>query len=311
MGEAGNSNGSDGGNASVGNAGESNAASNGLGNNADTAQATESNESNETNETNETNEVVNEKPDYRKTFRERFGEGIEGWDSEDNDMFYQEANKQFDELNEYKKKNQEINDRMIKSLNAVPELAGAVRDVMQGASLEEALARNIDIDSIIPVEGDPDREKWDKGLKDREARQKESEAYQAEIAKNQEASVQEMIAFAQEQNLDDKAAEAFFNEIDDMVSNLTKQKVTKEILSNFYRAMNADNEIAEATEKVKVDTLNQKIEAVKEKDNNKKTGDGLPKVDASNLEQDSGPKIKNAWLDAIDEQEEKRKKINY
>ncbi len=107
-----------------------------------------------------TQEVVNNdaKPDQRTTFRSKFGEGIEGWDGENNDVFYSEANKQFDRLTKYQTDNKAINKKMIDTLNSNPEAAGLFRDIMKGASLQEAVARNIDMDSIKPVEGDPDME---------------------------------------------------------------------------------------------------------------------------------------------------------
>jgi len=251
-----------------------------------------------------TQEVTN-KADSRSTFRSKFGEGIEGWDGENNDMFYGEANKQFDGLTKYQNDNKSINKKMIDTLNSNPEAAGLFRDIMKGSSLQEAIARNIDVDSIKPMEGDPDMEGWTKGLESRKKTLAERESYQNEISENSQLTSKEIVAFASENSLDEESTMKVVNAFDGFIANAVKGKVSKADLNRYYRGMNADQEVADATDKATVDARNEKIEVLKADTNKQRTGDGLPNVNATNKEKPAESKSDDPWVQSINEQVEK------
>jgi hypothetical protein len=246
-------------------------------------------------------------PDSRSTFRGKFGEGIDGWDGENNDTFYAEANKQYDGLSKYKTDNQGINKKMIDTLNANPEAAGLFRDIMKGASLQEAVARNIDMDSIKPVDGDPDMDSWNEGLEGRKKTLAEREAYLKEVNDNSQLTSKEIVAFAKENSLDEDSTMKVVNAFDGFIANAVKGKVSKGDLNRYYRGMNADQEVADATDKATVDARNQKIEAVKEKDTADLAGDGVPVLNASNKEAPVKVASNDPWMQAIDHQSNKKR----
>jgi len=256
-----------------------------------------------------TNENVSDqeqKPDHRKLFRSRFKKEGDDFDVDNDETFYPKAMEHIDTLEKYKTDNTAINKKMIDTLKANPEAAGFMRDLMKGASLQEALARNIDMDSIKPMEGDPDYDSWKSNLENRQKTLAEKEAYIKEIETNTQMTTAELRAFRDENQLTDDEAMQFIDSVDEMIANAVKGKIDKKTLTKLYRAMNADKEIEAAVEKTKVDVRNEKIEAVKEKDLNPKVGDGLPRLDGTNVDKETTKQKTDPWASAVDEDNKRR-----
>lgn len=250
----------------------------------------------------------------RTQFRERYKTDYPDMDTEDNDAFYKNANEHYEkrtkeitDLGDYKKKNVSINQKMMDTFNSQPELAAMIRDVMKGAPLNVAIARNIDIASLEPKAGDQDEAEWAKATAERLKRKTDQDAYIKGIDTNIEVSIKDIQAFAKENELDGTKVESFMQQVDELVSDVIQGKVTKKTLTNLFRAINADNEVAVATKKAVVDARNEKIDVKKQQDT-AAGGDGMPHLTATTTEK---PEVKkeevDVWSQAAEHQAKKKR----
>ena len=241
-----------------------------------------------------------EKKDYRKMLRERITKHYPDADHENDETFYKNAYERYDKLSEYQKKNQAVNENMIKTFNSNPELAGFMRDVMKGAPISEAIARNLDVDSIKPMEGEPDYDKWNESLAERKKRLADQEAYLKSIDENVNSTVEEIKNFQQEAGLSDEDTQTFIKQVDAFVADAITGKVSKQVLQMLHKAFTADDQIKAA----EIKGRNENIEAKKVV---KKDGDGMPDIRSTTEDKgDNVPVRPNKWVQAIDEHEKRR-----
>lgn len=209
------------------------------------------------------------------------------------------------ELGEYKKQNDAVNQKLIEAFDQHPELAAMVKDVVNGAPVNVAIARNIDVDALKPGEGDDDEEEWNKALEQRKKTKAEKEAYLKELDDNIKMSRKELDAFAKENNISDDKAEDFLKNVDELVSNMVRGKVTKEALNVFYKGLQHDNDVQDAAKVGEVKGKNAKIEAIKAKEDAVK-GDGLPKLASQNETKPKPKEEVDPWSEAIQRRVKRR-----
>lgn len=238
--------------------------------------------------------------DNRTTFRERIKKHYPDSDHKDNETFYKDANTRYGNLSDYQKKNEAINKNMIDTFNSNPELSGFMRDVMKGAPINEAIARNMDVDSIKPMEGDADHEGWSKALGERKQKLSDREAYTKSIDDNVGLTVTEIQSFQKEEGLSDEDTQTFMKQVDELISDAITGKVSKATLQRLYRAITADNDIAVA----EVKGRNANIEAKKVIT---KSGDGMPNLQSTTEDKGDATAGKvDKWSLAIDEHVKRR-----
>lgn len=186
-----------------------------------------------------------------------------------------------------------------------PEILSIIKDIVDGKSFEEALARNIDIEELIPREGEPDFAKYDNARKERKARRAEAEAYRAKLDKNMEKSREVLKSYFEEHGMSDEEALAFSEYIDNIVSAYLDRAITPEILDIFNHARNYDKDMAEARTAGEAVGRNAKIDAEREKRDG--ATDGLPGAGSSAGTLDTEtPKEKN-FIDNVLEQTSRRR----
>lgn len=116
----------------------------------------------------ETTEPVTEKQKHKfadrliKTFPDRKFEKDDDYDTA--------LNEHLDELEGYKERGTTANKKLIALFESEPQVGNLVRDMVNGATFREALARHISPDELTAVEGDPDYEGWTKNKTEREKR---------------------------------------------------------------------------------------------------------------------------------------------
>ena len=123
-----------------------------------------------------------------------------------------------DGLEGYKSSTSGLHSKLAEVLDAVPELAGIIRDVSKGASFAEALSRNVDLEDITPIEGDPDYEAWNKNLETRKAGKQS-------MQENLEMSAAEMRAFAEENGMAAEDATKFLGAVDALIGEVVSGKI--------------------------------------------------------------------------------------
>lgn len=155
-----------------------------------------------------------------------------------------------------------------------PELYAVIQDLQEGKPLEVALAANIDIDSLKPLEGEEMYADYEAARNARKERKAKADEYRASFTKNAEESKQIISDFFSEVAFDKEQGEAFANKIDKMIADYTNGIVTREFLDVFYRAMNYEKAMESAREAGAIDAKNARIDA--ERERAEAETDGLP-----------------------------------
>ena len=203
-------------------------------------------------------------------------------------------------LQDYKDKNESVNAKLLEVFETQPEIGSFLKDIVNGAPVNVAIARNFDVESLKAQEGDPDYDEWNKAIDGRKKTVAEKQKYLKEIDDNVKMSAKELDAFTKENKLSDSEAEDFLKSVDQLVADLVRGKVTKDALTRFYKGINYDKDIKEQAKVAEVKGKNAKIDELKKKEDSK-VGDGIPKLKAQNrVEKPKPPAKQDPWSQAIE-----------
>lgn len=206
-----------------------------------------------------------------------------------------------DGLEVYQSSTKDLHSKLAEVLDAVPELAGIIRDVSKGATFSEALSRNVDIEDLTPVEGDPDYEAWTKNLETRKAGKQS-------MQENLDMSATEIRAFAEENGMTPQDATKFLDAVDALIGEVVSGKLTRKTLAQMKKGLDYEIDVQAAEQAGEVRGRNTKIEAKRE--SQQSTGDGMPAITSSAALPEPKPKPKaDPWSQAIDQEVTKRKKL--
>jgi hypothetical protein len=183
------------------------------------------------------------------------------------------------ELSDYRDKGQIANSKLISLFDAEPQVGDIVRDMINGSTFREALARYVSPQDLTAIEGDPDYEGWNKNKTAREEALGKRKSAEEEFNTNLQMSQQQIADFATENKLSDDQAELLLSSLDNIVAEVKAGKVTKETLLLMKKAVDYDNAVGSAAETGAIAGRNANIVAKKETE---PIGDGLPKVGNSN-----------------------------
>lgn len=155
-----------------------------------------------------------------------------------------------------------------------PELYAVIQDLQEGKPLEVALAANIDIDSLKPLEGEEMYADYEAARNARKERKAKVDEYRATVEKNWEDSNKVIHDFFTEIAFDEEQTNEFLAKMDEMLGNYVNGIVTREFLDVFYRAMNYEQAMESAREAGAIDAKNARIDAERERADAET--DGLP-----------------------------------
>lgn len=155
-----------------------------------------------------------------------------------------------------------------------PELYAVIQDLQDGKPLEVALAANIDIDSLKPLEGEEMYADYEAARNARKERKAKVDEYRATVEKNWEDSNKVIHDFFTEIAFDEEQTNEFLAKMDEMLGNYVNGIVTREFLDVFYRAMNYEQAMESAREAGAIDAKNARIDA--ERERAEAETDGLP-----------------------------------
>lgn len=155
-----------------------------------------------------------------------------------------------------------------------PELYAVIQDLDAGKPFEVALAANVDVESLKPLEGDEDFAAYEDARKSRMERKQKADEHKARFESNREASQQIIADYFAERTMDEAAGEAFANYIDTMISDYLDGKVTRDFLDVFYRGMHYNDDVEAAREAGAIDAKNARIDA--ERETRAAQTDGMP-----------------------------------
>jgi len=211
-----------------------------------------------------------------------------------------------DELEGYKERGTMANQKLIALFESEPQVGDVVRDMINGATFREALARHMSPEDLTAVEGDPDFEGWNKNKAIREESLNKRKAKQEEYAKNLEFSQQAIEEFAKENDMDDESAGKFLARFDSMLADINSGKISKDVLMTIKKAWDYDNDITTAREQGELAGKNKNIVAQKEAA--KPKGDGLPKIGGSSVAPQANKPEPN-YIDGLLERTSKRRAL--
>lgn len=159
-------------------------------------------------------------------------------------------------------------------LEEYPELYAVIQDLQAGKPLEVALAANIDVEALKPMEDEEMYADYEAARNVRKERKAKSEEHRAAFEKNWEDSNKVIHDFFEEVAFDDEQTTNFLAKMDEMLANYVNGIVTREFLDVFYRAMNYEKAMESAREAGAIDAKNARIDA--ERERAEAETDGLP-----------------------------------
>lgn len=236
-------------------------------------------------------------------FRNRIKSAYPDDEFADDETYFQKASEQLDDLEQYRNNNMEANKALMEIFNAEPAVAELLKDMIEGASFREGVARNFSIEELTPAEGDPDREGWKKNSEARTKRLNDNELANKTRAENDEFSSKEIKEFATETGLEpDKAAE-FLSKVGEALDEVYAGKISKSFLTSMWKALNHEDDVKNAAETARIAGRNEKIVTEKE---TKPKGDGMPILGSTTPAEPQTKK--RSWMDNLVDNE-KRKQI--
>lgn len=226
---------------------------------------------------------------------------------EKDDDYLDMADKHIQGLEEKVGKFEMSNKKILSILEDNPELKGVFADIAQGTPFAVALARNIDLEAIIPLEGEPNYEEYANEDKARRAKIKENQEYMAKRDQNLQASVAEIEAFATESNMDEDKAKEFLGWISELMGRMTDGSFDKQLLRDLYKAYKHDEIMAEETQLAEIRGKNAKIDEMITQSNEE--NDGLPFVEGSNAELKDSDGTSETMLDDAFEVDKRKRSV--
>lgn len=203
---------------------------------------------------------------------------------------------ELEELRQYKETMEKDNQLIMDVLDAEPRLAKIFQDLSMGATLREALARHFDPDDLVAQEGDPDFEAWEKNRNARIQEMKTRRETDEKIAANQKMTMAEIRAFAEENNMDKEQAIEFLGKLDELFTNVYSGLIDRKTLTFLKKAIDADQMVNEAREEGEIAGRNTRI---KETIAPVKSGDGLPKIAATENTISPAPVKKKGYIESL------------
>lgn len=165
------------------------------------------------------------------------------------------------------------NKRVYELIEANPSLADVIIEMDKGTPFEVALAQCIDLEALIPQNGEPNYELYQQAVEDRKKRSVEIATKRKSLEENQQQSKVDADEFFAQMGMDETEQTSFVDFVDNFIGDLFAGKVAKDTLKKMYQAFKYEEHIEQASEQGKIDGLNTTIET-KRKVNS--ATDGLP-----------------------------------
>jgi len=212
------------------------------------------------------------------------------------DELYSKADEYISDLEDYRNRNEMSNAELIKLARQNPGLIRTLQMMKEGASWEEAVARNVDL-SAIPIEGDPDYEKWAANAKARDEEYGKAQEWEQTLAANKEVSQQNRKDFAEENVMSmEQAMEFVEKHLSPILDELSNLNFSKNFLKMIHAAVTKEADVAAAKEEGMLEGKNAKIEETIMTP--PPAGDGLPKGASAGAVPEM-PKAKPSYIDSL------------
>lgn len=192
---------------------------------------------------------------------------------------------ELDDLTEWKRREKEINAALVDALNADPDFQQLIGFILQGASFKEAVVRTIDIESLTPAEGDPDRAGWEKAKGERLERLKKMEEddrvniERTNTLQTNLGNTKALInSFAEKHKMSPEETKTLKEKLAQFTRDILDMKMDEDTLDMILKSIRMEKIIEEAKEDGATEERNHKIEVMRQK--REEDADGLPALDA-------------------------------
>lgn len=173
----------------------------------------------------------------------------------------------------------EMEERMNGLLEEEPDFAGVVSDMLEnGVPFRVAIAKYFSQEDLIPVEGEEDYDAYRRVKDERLSAAKRKEEQGAEIAANEEATLNVIDDYCEQQGMSDQEKDELIEYVNDVFTNLLYKRISPEMLAGFVKGMHYDTDVAEAAEVAEIKGRNAAIESKRASDSRNRAGDGIPEV---------------------------------
>lgn len=165
------------------------------------------------------------------------------------------------------------NKRIYEIIEANPSFSDIIIEMDKGVPFEVALAENVDLEALIPQDGEPNYEKYQTAVEQRRKRSTEIEGRRKTIEENQTKSKAAAEEFFAAEGLDDKDQSAFIDWLDAILTSMFTGYIGPKELKQLYQGFRYEEDIARATEQGAIDGRNQTIETKRQTNT---ATDGIP-----------------------------------
>lgn len=162
-------------------------------------------------------------------------------------------------------------------MTAFPEFADMLYDiVVNKMSPRAAIAKHYNQEDLIPQEGDDDYEAYQTAYSEKLEKGRKRQDYDKQIEANQDATVQNIDEFCEDQGLSEEQKDELFELINSSFQKMLEKNIDKQMLHGFLKMLTYEKDIADAKEAGRIDGKNTAIEIAKAKEENNAVGDGVP-----------------------------------
>lgn len=267
-------------------------------------------DSEEESEEEEVEESTSETPQWLKDKLKDVNPDLDTDNEEDVQKALDELSGYKDQVQDFEKKleaEREANKEFYNLLEGDEALRDAARYMYKhGKSLQEALTA-LDIQPEKDLETlkkeDPDAyleavERRKKIEQEKEEQKKQADQRQQELQANQEKTKENVDAFKEANDLDDKDFEAITEQINPQLKNLANGLVTKDFLQVLHNGVRFEQAVENAREEGIKEGKNMNIDEQRKR----KAGDGLPRIDSGSTRKAEKEKTGgDLFSDALDE----------
>jgi hypothetical protein len=123
-----------------------------------------------------------------------------------------------------------------------------------------ALAHNVDLEEIMPIEGEPDYEEFAKNKEERKAKKAADKEREDLLRTNAEKSAEEILDYLGKKGWTEEQKDNFDKWFNDLVARLSENRLGKDEMDIFVKGYEYDEAVARAEENGKVAGRNEKIE---------------------------------------------------
>lgn len=197
-------------------------------------------------------------PTRRDQFRERVSKRYPDLNMDDEDAYYDQMGKAFDEYEGYESNTQRLREAMEKSPEMAKMLAAA-----QGQDNFDPITylfENANTD-ILALAEDPEGAKKFGELREQQLqRQAENDDIQKSVLDNMPASIKAVRAKAQEMGLDDERTQETVGKMFQVMEDLVRGKIDPEVFALLAKGQDYDTAVEQAHDEGRVEGLNQKVD---------------------------------------------------